>query len=142
MIKGQLTNLFHQLISLPASQALDFVQIHFVSLRLSCLVFFSSLNGSPTMTVPSSLLLASHLSYPFFFHILFFLSVCLLLAPHPPPLHSPQHHSHPLCYVCCLAALSFTCQLGSGLWSSNMTNCPLIHLHSRTHRSAHTCSAF
>lgn len=46
--------------------------------------------------------------------------------------------SHPLCYVCCLAALSFTCQLRSGLWSSNMTNCPLIHLHSHTHASVHT----
>ena len=69
----------------------------------------------------------------------FFLPIGRPLSPLPPDCLSP---SLSLCYVCCLAALSFTCQLGSGLWSSNMTNCPLIHLHARRHtrRSAHTCS--
>lgn len=48
--------------------------------------------------------------------------------------------SPPLCYVCCLAALSFTCQLRSGLQSSNMTNCPVIysHKHQHMHKYKHT----
>lgn len=77
-----------------------------------------------------SVSLSSAPTLPHCLHFISFLFFCLL-SPLPPA-------SLSLCYVCCLAALSFTCQLGSGLWSSNMTNCPLIHIHAHTH----TCSIF
>lgn len=141
------------------SQAFSFARIHPLS-RLAAVprpVFLSRppvslFNGSVTLTTtphpPPPSLYFSHSFYvhPSFFisHTLpfssrFFFFLCPSVAPYLrclPTASSPLS----LCYVCCLAALSFTCQLGSGLWSSNMTNCPLIHLHARRHtrRSAHT----
>lgn len=125
------------------SQAFHFAQIHTLSLsfhRASCL--FSSLpvsvfNGSSSddyLPIPLFLTLTSCSSLFPHLPLSIFLSTGLPLSLLPPvclsrpPSLSPSL-TRPLCYVCCLAALSFTCQLGSGLWSSNMTNCPLIHTH-------------
>lgn len=122
------------------SQAFCSAQTHTLSLPIMPLlvfctacVSFKRLSNYPRLPPhPSSshtyLMSVSLSSAPTLSHCLHFISFLFFcpLSPLPPA-------SLSLCYVCCLAALSFTCQLGSGLWSSNMTNCPLIHLHAHTH---------
>lgn len=112
----------------------------------------SPVNLSSSLFLPSFLFCPSSLSISHFFVFFFsgsltlttiplFLTLTLLssLFPHLP--HSLSNSP----FICLLdfpaaslslSALSFTCQLGSTLWSSNMTNCPLIHLYK--HTDAHT----
>lgn len=110
--------------------------VHFPS-YFPLLVFpsFFFLNGSPALKTTFNSIYSSHL-----FHVTLLssptVSCCLYCSLISTASLSPPSFSlsPSLCYVCCLAALSFTCQLGSGLWSSNMTNCPLIHTHARRHK--------
>lgn len=112
----------------------------------------SPVNLSSSLFLPSFLFCPSSLSISHFFVFFFsgsltlttnplFLTLTLLssLFPHLP--HSLSNSP----FICLLdfpaaslslSARSFTCQLGSRLWSSNMTNCPLIHLYK--HTDAHT----
>lgn len=113
--------------------------VHFPSYFSSTIACFSFLlfNGSPALKRTFNSIYSSHL-----FHVTLLSSpivscclYCSLISTAPLSLTlSLSPLSPSLCYVCCLAALSFTCQLGSGLWSSNMTNCPLIHTHARRHK--------
>lgn len=114
----------------------------------------SPVNLSSSLFLPSFLFCPSSLSISHFLCLLtvfffsgsltlttisLFLTLTLLssLFPHLP--HSLSNSP----FICLLdfpaaslslslSALSFTCQLGSRLWSSNMTNCPLIHLYKHT----------